>query len=58
MARWVYFNPNPAGKRVGDCAVRALCKALDKSWGQVYAGLSYQGFCLGDMPSADQVWGT
>ena len=57
MARWVYFNPNPEGKRVGDCAVRALCKALDQDWEQVYTGLCLAGFVLGDLPSADRVWG-
>ena len=57
MARWVYFNPNPEGKRVGDCAVRALCKALGQDWEQVYTGLCLEGFALGDMPSADRVWG-
>lgn len=57
MARWVYFNPNPEGKRVGDCAVRALCKALDRDWEQVYTGLCLEGFALGDMPSADRAWG-
>ena len=50
MARWVYFNPNPEGKRVGDCAVRALCKALGQDWEQVYTGLCLEGFALGDMP--------
>ena len=24
---WEYYNPNPAGKRVGDCVIRAICKA-------------------------------
>lgn len=57
MARWVYFNPNPEGKRVGDCAVRALCKALGQDWEQVYTGLCLEGFALGDMPSADRAWG-
>lgn len=26
---WVKYNPNPAGRQVGDCAVRALTKALN-----------------------------
>ena len=26
---WVKYNPNPAGRHVGDCAVRAVAKALD-----------------------------
>lgn len=52
-----YYNPNPCGKSVGDCPVRAISKALGKSWEEVYAGLALQGFLLGDMPNADSVWG-
>lgn len=25
---FVFFNPNPGAKRVGDCAVRAIAKAI------------------------------
>ena len=32
MDRWEYYNPNPAGNRVGDCAVRAICKATGLDW--------------------------
>ena len=31
---WVKYNPNPAGRQVGDCAVRALTKALNIDWDQ------------------------
>lgn len=51
------FNPNPSGARVGDCTVRAICKATGKTWEQVYCGLCVEGMRLGDMPSANQVWG-
>lgn len=52
-----YYNPNPAGKSVGDCPVRAIAKATGKSWEEVYTGLCLEGFRLGDMPNADSVWG-
>ena len=52
-----YYNPNPSGKSVGDCTVRAIAKALDRSWEETYTGLALKGFCLGDMPNADSVWG-
>lgn len=26
------YNPNPYAARVGDCAIRAMSKALDQSW--------------------------
>ena len=59
MDRWVYFNPNPVrGQRVGDCAVRAICKALDLDWETVFTGLMVQACALSDMPSANYVWGS
>lgn len=51
------YNPNPAGKSVGDCTVRAISKALEQSWEQTYAGLCLQGFEMRDMPSSNAVWG-
>ncbi len=51
------YNNNPNGKRVGDCTVRAISKALGQTWEQTYVGLALQGFLMGDMPSADHVWG-
>lgn len=59
MDRWVYFNPNPVrGQRVGDCAVRAICKALDLDWETAFIGLMVQACALSDMPSANYVWGS
>jgi hypothetical protein len=52
-----YFNPNPAGLKVGDCTVRAIAKATGKSWDEIYIGLCLQGLILGDLPSANSVWG-
>lgn len=54
---WIQYNPNPHNKNVGDCVIRALTKALDKDWYSVYAGLSVVGYEMGDMPSANHVWG-
>lgn len=55
---YVYYNPNPRGEiRSGDCTVRALTKAIGESWEAVYLELSMLGFRMGDMPSANQVWG-
>ena len=51
------FNPNPKGKRVGDCTVRALCKALGQSWEKTYVDLCVYGLMHSDMPSANAVWG-
>ena len=52
-----HFNPNPCGKNVGDCTVRAIVKATGKEWGEVYLRLCIQGYLDGDMPSANACWG-
>lgn len=54
---WKHYNLNPTGKNVGDCTVRALSKALSQDWYTTYFGLCIEGALLGDMPSANSVWG-
>lgn len=51
------YNPNPTGKNVGDCTVRALTKGLGKGWEEIYTALALQGYMMGDLPSANAVWG-
>lgn len=57
MSMWIEFNPNPAGRRVGDCAVRAIAAALDVDWETAYDMISDAGYNMSDMPSSDAVWG-
>lgn len=52
------FNPNPVGNRVGDCAVRAIAKALNIDWETAFLMLTVNAYAMGDMPSADNVWGS
>lgn len=52
-----YYNPNPAGRSVGDCAIRAIAKALDLSWDDAYDLVTEAGKKMADMPSSDSVWG-
>lgn len=54
---FVEYNPNPTGRNVGDCAVRAVAKALDIDWETAYLMLAINGFTMGDVPSSDSVWG-
>ena len=49
------YNPNPAQKATGDCAVRALAKVLDVDWERAFAILAKNGFIMGDMPSSNVV---
>lgn len=51
------FNNNPKHARVGDCSVRAISKALDRSWEETYIGICLKGLELADMPSGNTVWG-
>lgn len=51
------FNNNPTGKNVGDCVIRAVSKATNQSWDETYSGICLQGYIMGDMPSANHVWG-
>ena len=54
---YIEFNNNPVGRRVGDCSVRAIAKALDMGWEAAYIALVINGLQMGDMPSSDSVWG-
>lgn len=50
------YNPNPVqSDGVGDCAVRAVAKALGTTWEDAYAKLTMNGFLMADMPSSDAV---
>ena len=57
MNRWRNYNPNPAARSVGDCAVRAVAAALGVDWETAYAMIANNGFLMGDMPSSNTVWG-
>lgn len=57
MSIWREWNPNPAGRRVGDCAVRAVAAALGVDWETAYDLIADAGYNMGDMPSSDSVWG-
>lgn len=54
---WMYYQPNPCGRSVGDCSVRAISKALNISWEEAYNIICEAGFKMCDMPSSDSVWG-
>lgn len=58
MKRWIWYNPSPAGRNVGDCSVRAVAKALDTDWETAYAMIVMNGFLMNDVPSSNAVWGS
>lgn len=51
------YNPNPVGRHVGDCAIRAIAKALDIDWETAFILVTVNAYQMGDMPSSDSVWG-
>lgn len=55
---WVEFQNNPVGRKVGDCVVRAISKALNMGWEAAYIALVINGLQMGDMPSSNSVWGS
>ena len=56
MSNYIHTNPNPRGKNVGDCTVRAISLATDQDWEKVYLDLCIQGYVMGDMPSSNETW--
>lgn len=54
---YIETNPNPVGRKVGDCSVRAVAIALGVDWETAYAMIVANGLAMGDMPSSNSVWG-
>lgn len=40
---WQYYNANPLGRKVSDCAVRAISLATEQTWDDTYIMLSEYG---------------
>ena len=58
MGQFVSYNANPLRNIVGDCVIRTISKAEGKSWDEVYTSICLEGAFLGDMPTANEVWGS
>jgi len=35
---FIYYNPNPERKLVGDCVIRAISKVTNQTWEDTYYG--------------------
>lgn len=55
---WKKYNPNPAGRSVGDCSIRAVAKALNVGWENAFALIVSNAYQMADMPSSNSVWGS
>ena len=50
------YNPNPSGRKVGDCVIRGVSFVTNQSWEDTYIGICLHGYEVKDMPSANHVW--
>lgn len=57
MGRYVAYNANPLRNQVGDCVVRTIAKVTGRQWEEIYTGICLEGLYMGDMPTANAVWG-
>ena len=56
IVMYIPYNPNPINKRTDDCVVRALSKALNKPWEEVYIDLCLKGLEMCDWGNNNAVW--
>lgn len=58
--RYVFYNPNPVRPEggAGDCAVRAISKALGITWEEAYSLLTANGFLMGEIMNSNVVIGS
>lgn len=55
---WIKWNPNPVNRIVGDCAVRAVAKALDVDWETAHVMLDFNAYMMGDISNSNAVIGS
>ena len=51
---FIFYNPNPQKEQKKDCMIRAISKAINKDWEEVYIGLCCEGLETYETPEA--VW--
>ena len=54
---YVYYPPNPCGKRTDDCVIRAITKALDVDWETASIYAIIQQIRDADIYTKNYVWG-
>ena len=54
---FIYYNPNPTQRNVGDCAIRAISKALNVDWEEAFMLVAKNAYLMGDILSSNSVWG-
>lgn len=54
---WKKYNPNPTGRTVEDCSIRAIAAALDVSWDSASDMVYYMAKSMGTTTPDDAAWG-
>ena len=54
---YINENLNPLRKRVGDCVIRAIAKAMNMSWDDVAIDLSMMMVTEKDIVTSNALWG-
>ena len=55
---YIYTNPNPINRKIGDCVIRAVAISTNTSWEKAYMSLCQEGLELADLPNSNAVWGS
>ena len=55
---FVEYNPNPSGRKVEDCSVRAVAKALGTDWETAFALIAKNAYQMNDMMHSNSAWGS
>lgn len=53
---FIYRNPNPRNKLVGDCVIRAISIVSNYDWDDIFLDLMVTCYNLKDIPSSNQAW--
>ena len=53
---FIYYNPNPRGRHIGDCVIRALSKFLDSDWLTSFVDISCYAGVKGLLPQINDAW--
>ena len=53
---YIFYNPNPCGRFVNDCVIRAISKVENISWDEVYISLCVFGYLYCDWGNGNKAW--
>lgn len=50
------YNPNPKGNKTGDCVIRAIGLATEKTWEETFWDMTNHAFELKTVLNIDEAW--